>query len=36
VFSIGDLIIAAGAVVLVLYAMGVRTPRLLGGRDLQA
>jgi Family of unknown function (DUF5317) len=35
VFSIGDLVIAAGAVVIVLYAMGVRMPRLVGGRDLQ-
>jgi Family of unknown function (DUF5317) len=36
VFSIGDVVIAAGAVVIVLYAMGVRLPRLLGERDLRA
>lgn len=36
VYSIGDVVIAAGAVVVVLYAMGVRLPRMLGERDLQA
>lgn len=36
VFSIGDVVITAGAIVIVLYAMGVRMPRLLGERDLQA
>ncbi len=36
VFSIGDVVIAAGAVVIVLHGMGVRVPRLLGERDLQA
>jgi hypothetical protein len=36
VFSIGDVVIAAGAVVIVLSAMGVRVPRPLGERDLSA
>lgn len=33
VFSIGDVVIAAGAFVIVLSAMGVRLPRLLKSRD---
>ena len=33
VFSIGDVVIAVGAVVIVLSAMGVRVPRLLNSRD---
>ena len=35
VFSLGDVVIAAGAVVIVLCAMGVRLPRPLGERDLR-
>jgi hypothetical protein len=33
VFSLGDVVIAAGAVVIVLSAMGVRMPRPLKSRD---
>jgi Family of unknown function (DUF5317) len=36
VFSIGDVVIAAGAVVIVLYAMGVRPARLLARRGARA
>ena len=36
VFSLGDVVIAAGAVVIVLSAMGVRLPRPLGERDASA
>jgi hypothetical protein len=36
VYSIGDVVIAAGAVVIVLSAMGVRLPRPLGEGDLSA
>jgi hypothetical protein len=36
VFSIGDVVIAVGAVVVVLSAMGVRLPRPLGECDLSA
>jgi Family of unknown function (DUF5317) len=35
VFSVGDVVIAAGAVVIVLHAMGVRIPRLRREDDLQ-
>ena len=36
VFSIGDVVIAAGSVVIVLCAMGVRIPRLVREDDVQA